>query len=88
MKSKEKVVDFIFVPKFFQIEFLVLVKIPWDTWFYFTPCLFLSWSVEPSLGTHNSVLKVEKSVQQVLEYREFDYQDPRNTGIFLMVTIV
>ena len=26
-------------------------------------------------------------LQQVLEYREFDYRDPRNTGIFLMVTI-
>ena len=26
-------------------------------------------------------------VQQVLEYREFDYRDPRNTRIFLMVTI-
>ena len=26
-------------------------------------------------------------IQQVLEYREFDYRDPRNTGIFLMVTI-
>ena len=26
-------------------------------------------------------------VQQVLEYREFDYRDPCNTGIFLMVTI-
>ena len=25
--------------------------------------------------------------QQVLEYWEFDYRDPRNTGIFLMVTI-
>ena len=27
-------------------------------------------------------------VQQVLEYREFHYRDPCNTGIFLMVTIM
>ena len=26
-------------------------------------------------------------IQQVLEYQEFNYRDPRNTRIFLMVTV-
>ena len=34
--------------------------------------------------THNNQFF---GIQQVLVYRKFDYRDPRNTGIFLMVTI-
>ena len=37
--------------------------------------------------SNNSLKKNYLGLQQVLVYREFDYRDPRNTGIFLMVTI-
>ena len=47
--------------------------------------MFLSFTVD----LKNALTSLDRLgyVQWVLVYREFDYRDPRNTGIFLMVTI-